>query len=402
MWSRYARGGARHTTWAIRGRHIALVLLAARRAAASASCARRSLLLACILAAALTSTAVHMLVVSQARYNLPLMPALLAGGVAGWVMFVRGQRRAGRERPISPPQDLRRESGQKLAFGHVARVASRDATDRPRLPARLLGPPAAASAAVTPTRDAGVLVRLDDHAERRPGRRRRHRAHDHRLSGNPAADRRRRCSAASRSTARRRILTSGDADGRPRSGPGRRRDATRTAEPSTAEPRTPRTSSILRVDLDVPQRAPTASPFGFRFLTEEYPEIVGLAVQRRLHRRARHLDVDGRPAATDHGAESNFAFDRPGEVDQRQLEPGDGQPARRAGAAGTGYDGARRGSAPPTPVTPGRTRCTCRSSTRATGSYDSAVFVDRISLLRTEAGGCVRRRPERRGRPAVA
>ena len=33
-----------------------------------------------------------MLVVSQARYNLPLMPALLAGGVAGWVMFLRGQR----------------------------------------------------------------------------------------------------------------------------------------------------------------------------------------------------------------------------------------------------------------------------------------------------------------------
>ena len=29
MWSRYARGGARHTTWAIRGPHIALVLLAA-------------------------------------------------------------------------------------------------------------------------------------------------------------------------------------------------------------------------------------------------------------------------------------------------------------------------------------------------------------------------------------
>jgi len=53
-----------------------------------------------ILAAVLVSTAVHMLVVSQARYNLPLMPALLAGGVAGWVMFLRGQgrRRAGNTR----------------------------------------------------------------------------------------------------------------------------------------------------------------------------------------------------------------------------------------------------------------------------------------------------------------
>jgi 4-amino-4-deoxy-L-arabinose transferase-like glycosyltransferase len=90
MWSRYARGGARHTSPFIRGWHILIVLLAF--AGLVLGIARRSLLLACILAAALTSTAIHMLVVSQARYNLPLMPALLAGGVAGWVMFLRGQR----------------------------------------------------------------------------------------------------------------------------------------------------------------------------------------------------------------------------------------------------------------------------------------------------------------------
>jgi 4-amino-4-deoxy-L-arabinose transferase-like glycosyltransferase len=101
MWSRYARGGARHTTWAIRGPHIALVLLAAAGLLLGVL-RRRSLLLACILAAALTSTAVHMLVVSQARYNLPLMPALLAGGVAGWVMFLRGQRTA-EPAPEDPP-----------------------------------------------------------------------------------------------------------------------------------------------------------------------------------------------------------------------------------------------------------------------------------------------------------
>ena len=91
MWSRYARGGARHTTWNIRGPHIALVLLALAGLLLGVL-GRRSLLLACILAAVLTSTAVHMLVVSQARYNLPLIPALLAGGLAGWVMFVRGPR----------------------------------------------------------------------------------------------------------------------------------------------------------------------------------------------------------------------------------------------------------------------------------------------------------------------
>jgi len=92
MWSRYARGGARHTSPVIRGWHILLVLLAVGGLVVGIA-RRRSLLLACILGAALTSTAVHMLVVSQARYNLPLMPALLAGGVAGWAMFARGHRR---------------------------------------------------------------------------------------------------------------------------------------------------------------------------------------------------------------------------------------------------------------------------------------------------------------------
>ena len=91
MWSRYARGGARHTSPFIRGWHILIVLLAFAGLVLG-TVRRRSLLLATILAAALTSTAIHMLVVSQARYNLPLMPALLAGGVAGWVMFLRGQR----------------------------------------------------------------------------------------------------------------------------------------------------------------------------------------------------------------------------------------------------------------------------------------------------------------------
>jgi hypothetical protein len=92
MWSRYARGGARHTTWKIRVPHILLVLLGVAGLLLGAL-RRRSLLLACILAAVLTSTAVHMLVVSQARYNLPLMPSLLAGGLAGWAMFVRGPSR---------------------------------------------------------------------------------------------------------------------------------------------------------------------------------------------------------------------------------------------------------------------------------------------------------------------
>ena len=37
------------------------------------------------------STLIHTIVVSQARYNVPLMPSLIAAGVAGW--FLALQRR---------------------------------------------------------------------------------------------------------------------------------------------------------------------------------------------------------------------------------------------------------------------------------------------------------------------
>ena len=120
MWSRYARGGARHTSPFIRGWHILIVLLAFAGLVLG-TVRRRSLLLASILAAALTSTAIHMLVVSQARYNLPLMPALLAGGVAGWVMFLRGQRAP----PLPARPSIRPDRGRAVAFGAVPPVASR-------------------------------------------------------------------------------------------------------------------------------------------------------------------------------------------------------------------------------------------------------------------------------------
>ena len=93
MWSRYARGGARHTSWEIRVWHILLVL-AAFAGLVAGLWRSRSPVLAAILLIALYSTALHTLVVSQARYNLPLMPAVMAGGVAGWWLFVRDRPRA--------------------------------------------------------------------------------------------------------------------------------------------------------------------------------------------------------------------------------------------------------------------------------------------------------------------
>jgi 4-amino-4-deoxy-L-arabinose transferase-like glycosyltransferase len=88
LWSRYARGGARQESVAIRAWHIVLVLLSFSGLAV-AVVRQRSLPLATILTAAAALTAVHMLAVSQARYNLPLMPALIAGGVTGWFLVAR-------------------------------------------------------------------------------------------------------------------------------------------------------------------------------------------------------------------------------------------------------------------------------------------------------------------------
>ena len=91
MWSRYSRGGARPTSWQIRVWHILLVLGAT--AGLVAGLVRRpNVVLAAVLAAALCSTAIHMIVVSQARYNLPLMPSLLAAGTAGWFLFGTARR----------------------------------------------------------------------------------------------------------------------------------------------------------------------------------------------------------------------------------------------------------------------------------------------------------------------
>jgi 4-amino-4-deoxy-L-arabinose transferase-like glycosyltransferase len=91
MWTRYARGGARPTSWWIRVPHIALVLLAFGGILA-AIWRLRSVPLMVVLAICLYSTALHTLVVSQARYNLPLMPGLLAAGVAAWFLLLRPRR----------------------------------------------------------------------------------------------------------------------------------------------------------------------------------------------------------------------------------------------------------------------------------------------------------------------
>lgn len=104
MWSRYARGGARHTSPVIRAWHIVLVLGCAAGLVAGIR-RGRSLVLGAIGLVILYATAIHMLVVSQARYNLPLMPALVAGGVAGWAMVIRDRRGRAESRSPEPVEE---------------------------------------------------------------------------------------------------------------------------------------------------------------------------------------------------------------------------------------------------------------------------------------------------------
>ncbi|MFA4927598.1 MAG: hypothetical protein WC558_03725, partial [Patulibacter sp.] len=104
MWTRYARGGATPTKTAWSIGHLLIVGLGTI-GLIWGIVRRRDLALVSILIAIATGTAVHTLAVAHGRYNLPLMPILIAGGVAGWTMWWRGrrERRGVRRREPSPP-----------------------------------------------------------------------------------------------------------------------------------------------------------------------------------------------------------------------------------------------------------------------------------------------------------
>src|SRR4051812_41117938 len=84
MWFFYYRGGGVHyISSAMRVWQVFLVL-ACGLGLLVGFVRRRDPLLGAALLTILFSTAIHTIVVSQARYNVPLMPLLIATGVAGW------------------------------------------------------------------------------------------------------------------------------------------------------------------------------------------------------------------------------------------------------------------------------------------------------------------------------
>ncbi|WP_210492780.1 hypothetical protein [Patulibacter sp. SYSU D01012] len=101
MWSRYARGGQDKTQAQWVAVHLAIVLLAGF-GLLWGTVRRRDPVLASILLALAIATGVHTLAVAHGRYNLPLMPILIAGGAAGWTMLLREWRAAREARRAVP------------------------------------------------------------------------------------------------------------------------------------------------------------------------------------------------------------------------------------------------------------------------------------------------------------
>jgi 4-amino-4-deoxy-L-arabinose transferase-like glycosyltransferase len=104
MWFFYYRGGGVHyISTAMRIWQVVLVVGAGLGLLAGLIRRRDPLLGAALLTIAF-STVIHTIVVSQARYNVPLMPLLIATGVAGWFLAVRPRAASAVPEPDTMPQ----------------------------------------------------------------------------------------------------------------------------------------------------------------------------------------------------------------------------------------------------------------------------------------------------------
>jgi 4-amino-4-deoxy-L-arabinose transferase-like glycosyltransferase len=99
MWFFYYRGGGVHYISTAMRIWQVLLVVACTLGMLAGLVRRRDPLLACVLITIAYSTLIHTIVVSQARYNVPLMPSLIAAGVAGW--FLTLQRRPASEAPTA-------------------------------------------------------------------------------------------------------------------------------------------------------------------------------------------------------------------------------------------------------------------------------------------------------------
>ena len=116
MWFFYYRGGGVHyISTPMRFWQVFLVI-ASGAGLLAGLIRRREPVLGAVLIAIAYSTLIHTIVVSQARYNVPLMPSLIAAGVAGW--FLALQRR-----PAPKPATLPAWTSDRSESGAAATTA---------------------------------------------------------------------------------------------------------------------------------------------------------------------------------------------------------------------------------------------------------------------------------------
>ena len=116
MWFFYYRGGGVHYISTPMRIWQVFLVIACGAGLLAGLIRRRDPLLGAVLLTVAYSTLVHTIVVSQARYNVPLMPSLIAAGVAGWFLALR-------PRPAPEPATLPVWTSERSESGAAATTA---------------------------------------------------------------------------------------------------------------------------------------------------------------------------------------------------------------------------------------------------------------------------------------
>jgi hypothetical protein len=150
---------------------------------------------------------------------------------------------------------------------------------------------------------------------------------------------------------------------------------------------------VLRIGVNVPAGTNCLS-FDFRFLTEEFPEHVGQTVNDAFI-----AELDGSSWTTSADgtvtAPGNFAFDPAGR--QISVNASGDTSMSSAEATGTTYDGATPLLRASSPVSPGAHALFLSVFDQGDAILDSAAFVDNLVFTQEPPSGCVsgaRRAPE--------
>ncbi len=139
--------------------------------------------------------------------------------------------------------------------------------------------------------------------------------------------------------------------------------------------------TIFRVNLQVPKGRNCLS-FRFRFLTEEYPEFVNEIFNdgflAELDDTTWDTNTIGSPIIS---APKNFAKDSMG--NRISVNSAGDNSVSAAEAKGTTYDGATRVLRASTPITSGKHRLYLSVFDQGDRQYDSAAFIDKLSLTKS-------------------